>query len=469
LNCIESYIAVVAQSGELRAERAESGNLNSVQDGEGMATSLISNAASLRERYRLVRQRSITLCKPLTPEDMMVQSCPEASPAKWHMAHTAWFFESFVAREFFAGYQLFNADFPWLFNSYYQTFAEFPDKRLRASFSRPGLDQVFNYRQHVDAAIDRLLEGEPPEEALRRIELGLHHEEQHQELLLTDIKHALFTNPLQPAYLMRDALDAGDAPETAGIAPLEFLSYNGGLVEIGQREDEGFGFDNERPRHRVWLEPFRLASRLITCGEFAEFMADGGYQRPELWLSAGWDTVREQNWQAPLYWRKADGEWIVGSLRGKRTLRELADAPVAHVSFFEADAYAHWRGFRLPTEAEWETTASSVPIEGNLLETGCLEPVSSKLEADPHHPTQLYPAQLFGDCWEWTSSAYLGYPGFSPLAGALGEYNGKFMSGQMVLRGGSCVTPAQHIRASYRNFFPPETRWQFSGIRLATS
>jgi ergothioneine biosynthesis protein EgtB len=422
-----------------------------------MATSMVSGAAGLRERYRLVRQRSVDLCKPLTPEDMMVQSCPEASPAKWHMAHTAWFFESFVLREFLAGYRLFDRDFPWLFNSYYQTFAEFPDKRLRASFSRPGLAEVWKFREHVDDAVDRLLEGDAPEEALRRIELGLHHEEQHQELLLTDIKHALFTNPLQPAYL------AGDPIEDAGIGPVELIGYEGGLVEIGQREGEEFGFDNERPRHRVWLEPFRLASRLVTCGEYAEFMADDGYRRPELWLSAGWDTVREQGWQAPLYWRKTDGEWSVGSLRGKRRLQEVAHCPVAHVSLFEADAYARWRGLRLATEAEWETAAARAPIKGNLLESGRLEPVAAGTGANSENPVQL-----FGDCWEWTSSAYLGYPGFAPLAGALGEYNGKFMSGQMVLRGGSCVTPATHIRASYRNFFPPETRWQFSGIRLAS-
>jgi ergothioneine biosynthesis protein EgtB len=423
-----------------------------------MATLAVSGAASLRERYRLVRQRSVSLCKPLTPEDMMVQSCPEASPAKWHMAHTAWFFESFVLREFLAGYRLFDRDFPWLFNSYYQTFAEFPDKRLRASFSRPGLAEVWKFREHVDDAIDRLLEGNAPEEALRRIELGLHHEEQHQELLLTDIKHALFTNPLQPAYL------DGDLIEEVGVEPFEWIGYDGGLVEIGQAEEDEFGFDNERPRHRVWLEPFRLASRLVTCAEFAEFMADDGYRRPELWLSAGWDVVREQAWQAPLYWRKTEGEWMVGSLRGKRRLQEVANCPVAHVSLFEADAYARWKGLRLATEAEWETAAARVPVDGNLLESGRLEPVAIGTGANSGNP-----AQLFGDCWEWTSSAYLGYPGFAPLAGSLGEYNGKFMSGQMVLRGGSCVTPATHIRASYRNFFPPETRWQFSGIRLASS
>lgn len=387
----------------------------------------------------------------------MVQSCPEASPAKWHIAHTAWFFESFVLSEFLSGYRIFNADFPWLFNSYYQTFAEFPDKRLRASFSRPALSEILHYREHVDAGVDRLLENDAPEEALRRIELGLNHEEQHQELLLTDIKHALNTNPLQPAYL------EGDPGEIlSDRSPLRFLEYEGGLVEIGQAEGDDFGFDNERPRHRVWLEPFQLASRLVTCGEFAEFIQDRGYERPELWLSAGWQTVQEQRWQAPLYWRKTDGDWVIGTLRGKRVLREASVTPVAHVSFYEADAYARWAGKRLPTEAEWESVAATVPVEGNLLESGRLE--TAAVGTDPDQPTQM-----FGDCWEWTGSAYLGYPGFAPLAGSLGEYNGKFMSGQMVLRGGSCATPAGHIRASYRNFFPPETRWQFSGIRLAVS
>jgi ergothioneine biosynthesis protein EgtB len=423
-----------------------------------MGTVAISSTAGLREHYGRVRQRSLRLCRPLTPEDMMVQSCPEASPAKWHIAHTAWFFESFVLSEFLPGYRIFNAEFPWLFNSYYQTFAEFPDKRLRSSFSRPALEQILAYRAHVDEAIDKLLERDAPEEALRRIELGLHHEEQHQELLLTDIQHALYTNPLQPAYLDGDSSAATDA------APLRFLKFEGGLMEIGQAETGGFGFDNERPRHRFWLEPFGLASRLVTCGEFAEFMEDGGYRRPELWLSAGWQTVQEQRWEAPLYWRRAGASepWAIGTLRGKRTLAESAACPVAHVSLFEADAYARWKGLRLPTEAEWETVAATMPVEGNLLESG-------NLRTAPAAGNSGEIAQLFGDCWEWTSSAYLGYPGFQPLAGSLGEYNGKFMSSQMVLRGGSCVTPAGHIRASYRNFFPPETRWQFSGIRLASS
>ena len=417
-----------------------------------------NDPAGLQRRFSAVRQRSVALCAPLTPEDMMVQSCPEASPAKWHLAHTAWFFESFIANEFLAGYKLFNPDFPWLFNSYYQTFAEFPDKRLRASFSRPGVEEVLRYRSHVDAAIEQLMDGDAPEEALRRIELGLNHEEQHQELLLTDIKHALYTNPLQPAYRASESTEAPTSP-----LPLRFFNYEGGLVEIGQggtSQDTGFTFDNERPRHRVWLEPFELASRLVTCGEFAEFIADGGYRRPELWLSAGWQTVEEQGWQAPLYWRQRAGEWEIGSLRGKRTLAEAATSPVTHVSYFEADAYAHWKGLRLPTEAEWEHAAKGLPVTGNLLETGNLEPAPLLHDGNG-------PGQMFGDCWEWTASAYLGYPGFEPLNGALGEYNGKFMSGQMVLRGGSCVTPELHIRPSYRNFFSPETRWQFSGIRLA--
>jgi ergothioneine biosynthesis protein EgtB len=432
-----------------------------------MATAALNTSIALRERYKRVRQRSLQLCESLTPEDMMVQSCPEASPAKWHIAHTSWFFESFVLSEFLHGYEVFNQNFPWLFNSYYQSFAEFPDKRLRASFSRPALADILRYRRHVDDALDRLLEGDAPEEALRRVELGLHHEEQHQELLLTDIKHALFTNPLQPAYL-EDSPAQAAVPSS--VMPMQFLRHKGGLVETGSGE-AGFSFDNERPRHRVWLEPFRIASRLVTCAEFAEFIADGGYSRPELWLSVGWTTVQEQKWTAPLYWRKQEESWSIFTMRGVKSLADLRDTPVAHVSYFEADAYAHWAGKRLPTEAEWEVVAAELPVEGNLLDaarfgTAALSgsEILSSADREGCRPTQMY-----GDCWEWTASAYLGYPGFQPLAGSLGEYNGKFMSGQMILRGGSCATPADHIRASYRNFFSPETRWQFSGIRLASS
>ncbi len=437
----------------------------------------LNRNSALPERFRAVRRKTLELSGPLTPEDMMVQSCPEASPAKWHLAHTTWFFESFVLREFLAGYRVFHADFAWLFNSYYQSFSEFPEKRLRSSFSRPGLDEVLRYRQHVDAAMERLLEQGPEEEVLRRVELGANHEEQHQELLLTDILHAFFTNPLKPAYRGRGA-QIGDRKDRAqgtgkgkqpGTQPLWFKEFEGGLLEAGY-PGHGFCFDNELPRHRVWLEPYALARRLVTCGEYQEFIADGGYRRAEFWLSAGWDAVKQNGWRAPLYWSEKEREWSVFTLRGERPLKELAATPVSQVSFYEADAYARWAGLRLPTEFEWEDAAKGQPVEGNLLDSGELTPVSSAALGQNENGTKYQKqngTRCYGDCWVWTSSAYLGYPGFRPLSGALGEYNGKFMSGQMVLRGGSCVTPARHIRATYRNFFAPETRWQFSGIRLA--
>ncbi|MGH9605762.1 MAG: ergothioneine biosynthesis protein EgtB [Terracidiphilus sp.] len=433
-----------------------------------------SAAAALGARFRSVRRRTLTLAEPLTAEDMMVQSCPEASPAKWHLAHTAWFFESFILRDYLPGYRLFNADFPWLFNSYYQSFSEFPEKRLRSSFSRPGLDEILAFREHVDEAIERLLESDPAPEALLRIELGANHEEQHQELVLTDILHAFFTNPLRPAYLSEAQFAPGKA-ETP--TPLTFIPFDAGLREVGHA-GSGFCFDNELARHRVWLEAHALANRLVTAAEFADFIADGGYSRPELWLSAGWDAVEANGWRAPLYWNNIDGGWRIFTLRGELPFERLAHAPVSHVSYYEADAFARWAGHRLATEFEWEAAAESRPIDGNLLDSGALMPLAyaspiehpdrgeghNQLAPDDH--SQL-PGQLYGDAWEWTSSAYLPYPGFNPLPGSLGEYNGKFMSGQMILRGGSCATPAAHIRSSYRNFFPPETRWQFSGIRLA--
>ncbi|HUB00928.1 MAG TPA: ergothioneine biosynthesis protein EgtB [Terracidiphilus sp.] len=457
----------------------------------------VSAAPALTARFQDVRQRTLDLVRPLTPEDMMVQSCPEASPAKWHLAHTAWFFESFILREFLPGYRLFNSDFPWLFNSYYQSFSQFPEKRLRSSFSRPGIEEILAYREHVDRDIERLLDGDPAPEALRRIELGANHEEQHQELLLTDILHAFFTNPLRPAYLAAGAgalglrvrnssgapgLRVGNSSGAPGLAsetwdgntpgPIDFIQYDGGLREAGY-SGSGFCFDNELARHRVWLEPFALAGRLVTCAEFAAFIADGGYSRAELWLSAGWDAVQANHWRAPLYWTPAEGgAWRIFTLRGELPLEQLAAAPVSHVSYYEADAYARWAGHRLPTEFEWESAAADQPIAGNLLDSGLLTPAActtSSLvqnQGRAQHQNQG-PTQWYGDVWEWTASAYLAYPGFKPLPGSLGEYNGKFMSGQMVLRGGSCVTPAAHIRPSYRNFFPPETRWQFSGIRLA--
>jgi ergothioneine biosynthesis protein EgtB len=410
-------------------------------------------------RYRSVRSRTLALCDPLTPEDMMVQSTPEASPAKWHLAHTAWFFESFVLGEFLPGYRLFNPDFPSLFNSYYLSFSAFPEKRLRSSFSRPGLAEVLRYRQHVDEAVELLLESNPAPEALRRIVLGLNHEEQHQELLLTDILNAFFVNPLRPVYLAEEQVTKVGGAEAEG---LRFQAFPGGMHEIGH-SGPGFCYDNELPRHRAWLEPYSLASRLVTCGEYAAFIADGGYRRHELWLSDGWDAVGRNGWQAPLYWTSDNGNWSLFTLRGEQPLDRMASAPVSHVSFFEADAYARWAGCRLATEFEWEAAAQSQPLTGNLLDSGRLRPAPLARAGQDENPVQ----QLIGDCWEWTASAYLGYPGYKAVAGALGEYNGKFMSGTMVLRGGSCVTPAAHIRSSYRNFFAPETRWQFSGIRLA--
>jgi len=404
-------------------------------------------------RFGTARRRTMELAAPLTPEDMMVQSCAEASPAKWHLAHTSWFFESFILREFLQGYQAFNEEFAWLFNSYYQSYAKFPEKRLRASFSRPGLDEVLRYRAHVDEGIGKLLEVDPAPEAVRRVELGVNHEEQHQELLLTDILHAFFTNPLRPAY--REGAEDWSSAESRRMC---FIEFEGGVYKAGFG-GQGFCYDNELPRHKVWLEPYALADRLVTCGEYAEFVADGGYSKPELWLSAGWDAVQQNGWRAPLYWVDADEGRRIFTLRGELPLESMTAAPVSQVSYYEADAYARWAGKRLATEFEWEAAAEGEPVAGNLLDSGALM-TAPETAAGP---------QLYGNCWQWTASAYLGYPGFQPLPGSLGEYNGKFMSGQMVLRGGSCATPAPHIRSSYRNFFAPETRWQFSGIRLANA
>jgi ergothioneine biosynthesis protein EgtB len=441
-----------------------------------------STTLGLLDRFRTARRRTLALIEPLTPEDLMVQSCPEASPAKWHMAHTSWFFESFILREFLGGYRIFNPDFAWLFNSYYQSFSAFPEKRLRSSFSRPGLNEILRYRAHVDEAVERLMETDPAPEALKRIELGVNHEEQHQELLLTDVLHAFFTNPLRPAYALDPVAASSYATRNpgSGFPAIKYLQFEGGLKEAGHA-GEGFCFDNELPRHKVWLEPYGLADRLVTCGEYAEFIADGGYRRAELWLSDGWNAVNNNQWRAPLYWTADNGEWNIFTLRGEQPLSRMKHAPVSQVSYYEADAYARWSGRRLPTESEWEAAAEGHLVNGNLLDSGLLRPAAVELidkQASAANgpaavlagaaPTFACPSQLFGDCWEWTASAYLGYPGFHPLPGSLGEYNGKFMSGQFVLRGWSCVTPGPHIRASYRNFFSPETRWQFSGIRLAS-
>jgi ergothioneine biosynthesis protein EgtB len=446
-------------------------------------------SAQLLDRYRTVRAATMDFCSPLSPEDMMVQSCAEASPVKWHLAHTSWFFETFVLSEFVAGYQPFNPDFHWLFNSYYRALGEMPEKKLRASFSRPPLDQILAYRRHVDAAIERLLSCHPEDESQRRIVLGLEHEQQHLELAATDIKHAFFTNPLHPAYRPAPPATNQLAAGADAIAPpLNWLSFTPGssarpgIVSIGITPDpndlHAFAFDNETPRHSIYLAPFQLASRAVTCAEYLAFIEDNGYSRPELWLSEGWDTLQAEGWQAPLYWNRdsrTPSGWSIFTLEGYRPLGELSETPVCHVSFFEADAFARWSGNRLPTEFEWEFVAAqalkdlssfaesagtSPSLHGNFLESNHLHPQVGSATA----PT---PQQLFGDVWEWTQSPYTGYPGYKPLPGALGEYNGKFMSSQIILRGGSCVTPETHIRATYRNFFSPATRWQFSGLRLA--
>jgi ergothioneine biosynthesis protein EgtB len=408
----------------------------------------------LAERYRAVRQQTRALAAPLTPEDQLVQSMPDASPTKWHLAHTTWFFETFVLAAAQEGHRPFRPEYAFLFNSYYETLGPRVARHQRGLLSRPPLEEVHAYRAHVDAALEALLAAgrlTPGQEAL--VELGLQHEQQHQELLLTDVKHALWCNPLRPAYREGAEAPRGQAPA------LGYRAFGERLAWVGHA-GEGFSFDNERPRHRAFVPAFRLASRLVTNAEYLAFMRDGGYRRATLWLSDGWAQVQAQGWQAPLYWEERDGTWWRFTLGGMRPLEP--DAPVCHVSQYEADAYARWAGARLPTEAEWEVAAGDAPVEGHLLEGAAHEPAPARA-ADAGGGV----SQLFGDCWEWTGSAYLPYPGFRAVAGAVGEYNGKFMSGQMVLRGGSSFTPRSHVRASYRNFFPPAARWQLSGIRLA--
>jgi ergothioneine biosynthesis protein EgtB len=385
----------------------------------------------------------------------MVQSCPEASPSKWHLAHTTWFFETFLLTPHLKDYRPFHPQFRSLFNSYYNAVGPQPDKALRNTFSRPSLDEVQQYRRFVDEHMNKLLESDDlPEDAAKLAELGMNHEQQHQELLITDIKHAFWANPLRPAYQR----DLPARMPAAAAPPQKPHSYEEGLYEIGA-DEKHFHFDNESQRHKVFLPAFRFAARLVTCGEYLAFMDDRGYTRPELWLSDGWNAVNTHGWNAPLYWEKSGADWFQFTCEGMRKVEE--HAPVCHVSYYEAEAFARWAGARLASEFEWEVVASRTKVDGNLLESDYFHPVAAADVSDEQ------PLQLFGDVWEWTASGYLPYPGYKPAAGALGEYNGKFMCNQMVLRGGSCVTPRSHIRASYRNFFPPETRWQFSGIRLA--
>jgi ergothioneine biosynthesis protein EgtB len=410
-------------------------------------------AVDLDERFGLVRSATEALCEPLSAEDAVAQSMPDASPAKWHLAHTSWFFETFVLARA-KGFEPFRAGYAELFNSYYDAVGPRHPRPARGLLTRPPLDEVRAYRAHVTSRVHALLERPncPPE--LRVIvELGVNHEEQHQELLLTDIKHLFAQNPLRPRYRTLDE------PPRAAVPPLGFRHFDANLVTVGHG-GEGFSFDNETPAHREFVEAYALGDRLVTNGEYLEFVRDGGYTRPELWLSDGFRVASEQRWTAPLYWEPSfDAVFTLGGLRPLA----LAD-PVCHVSYYEADAFARWAKARLPTEFEWEAAARDVPVRGNFVESDFLEPHA---RSEPGKPGEL--AQLFGDVWEWTASAYSAYPGFRTLAGALGEYNGKFMSGQMVLRGGSCATPGEHVRATYRNFFPPDARWQYSGIRLARS
>ncbi len=425
------------------------------------------SASALARKFTEVRSTTVGLAAPLSVEDQMLQSMPDASPTKWHLAHTTWFFETFLLAPHAPDYRPVDARFRDLFNSYYKQVGAHPFRGSRGLMSRPSLDDVHAYRRRVDEAMHRLIES-ADDELLPLIELGVNHEQQHQELILTDIKHALWSSPLQPPYRENIGGPRLSRPSLAGhgsdVDP-RWLDFDGGVHQIGHR-GEGFAFDNEGPRHEVLLRPFRLAARLVTNGDWQAFMDDGGYRRPEWWLSDGWDTVVAQRWNAPLYWECRDDGWWQYTLSGMR--RVDGNEPVCHVSYYEADAYARWAGARLPLEQEWEIAAERNPSFGTMLDDQVFHPQASREKSPPDAARAAALSKIFGDVWEWTASPYVAYPGFQPAAGALGEYNGKFMCNQMVLRGGSCATPRSHIRATYRNFFPPPARWQFSGVRLAS-
>lgn len=417
-----------------------------------------ADRSAARVRFEEIRRQSEALAANLTPEDQSIQSMPDVSPTKWHLAHTTWFFETFLLARFDPLYRVFDPAFGYLFNSYYEAVGPRHPRPQRGLLSRPAAEMIGAYRDHVSAAMVRLIERASQalwDEAAPLVTLGLQHEQQHQELILMDIKHVFSVNPLLPAYKVPPLYDPPRSPP-----PLSWLEFAGGLLEIGHA-GRGFAFDNETPRHKVWLDPFRLASRPVSCGEYLEFIADGGYRRPEFWLSDGWAAVQEQGWRAPLYWRSEAGKWRVFTLSGEQWLQPAE--PLCHVNFYEADAFAKWTGRRLPSEAEWETAAATVALSGNLADSHHYHPCADDA------PEQGGPSlrQMIGDVWEWTASPYTPYPRFRAASGAVGEYNGKFMSNQMVLRGGAAVTPAGHIRITYRNFFAPTARWAFSGLRLA--
>ena len=412
--------------------------------------------SDLRDAYGQVRATTERLASPLSAEDQTVQSMPDVSPTKWHRAHATWFFETFILGEYAPGYEPFDDAYAYIFNSYYEAVGARHPRPERGLLSRPGIEEIARYRAYVDRAMDALFDELDHPGLPELVTLGLNHEQQHQELLLMDIKHVLSRNPLQPSYLAGIPAGSPVHPPKAG-----WLEHDGGPVEIGHR-GTGFGFDNEFPVHTVQLTPFGLADRPVTCGEWLSFMEDGGYSRPEFWLSDGWAVVNAQHWEAPLYWTRHPDEpdnWTQFTLSGQRPLDP--DEPVCHVSYYEADAFAHWTGMRLPTESEWETIANSQGQGDNFLAD------DFGVDGAPHPRPAVSTNGLFGDTWEWTSSAYAPYPGFRAAPGAVGEYNGKFMVSQYVLRGGCCVTPRGHARATYRNFFPPGARWAFSGVRLA--
>jgi ergothioneine biosynthesis protein EgtB len=409
----------------------------------------------LATQFQLVRGQTEALCAPLEREDFVLQSMPEASPVKWHLAHTSWFFETFILAPHLPGYRPFHPQYRFLFNSYYEAVGPRWPRPRRGLLSRPTVDEIFRYRRHVDDHVAALLQAEHAAAQApwtAAFEVGLHHEQQHQELILTDLKHAWSHNPLQPIY--RADVPAAGAP----VPGLAWLPFPGGVVEIGHA-GTSFAFDNEGPRHAVLLRDFELASRLVTNAEYLAFIDEHGYDRPELWLSDGWAVRQAQGWEAPLYWQKQDRDWHTFTLAGMHPV--APDEPVCHVSYYEADAFARWAGARLPTEAEWEH-ASSPDLTGHFLDAGHFHPTASRA-ADERGPL----TQMYGTLWQWTASPYVGYPGYRPASGALGEYNGKFMCNQLVLRGASCATPRSHARRTYRNFFPPDARWQFSGVRLA--
>jgi ergothioneine biosynthesis protein EgtB len=411
-----------------------------------------TEANDLAAYFHRVRHDSESICAPLEIEDYGIQTMPEVSPPKWHLAHTSWFFETMLLKPYLANYRQYHAKYTELFNSYYDTIGNYHPRPQRGLLSRPTVKEVYDYRTYIDEHINTLLSQSnhtQRPEIVRRMIIGVNHEQQHQELLLTDIKNIFAYNPLRPAYR--------ELSQPQGITgDRKWVAIEGGIQSIGY-DGDGFAYDNESPRHKVYLNDYYLASHPVTNAEFVEFMSDGGYERPDYWLSDAWQKILQQRWQAPLYWERRDSQWWTMTLSGMQPVDK--HAPVCHVSYYEAAAYARWSGARLPTEAEWEHAAAELPIEGNFRDQQLLQPMAS------NSSERLI--QMFGDVWEWTQSPYTPYPGYSAEAGPLGEYNGKFMSSQMVLRGGSCVTPLDHIRPTYRNFFYPAERWQFSGFRLA--